>query len=46
MNILQTKTCLISDNSSKDIMKDYLEVFLYIKIGVLKVINDEEMSLN
>jgi hypothetical protein len=46
MNILQTKTWLISDNSSKDIMKDYLEVFLYIKFGVLEVINDEEISLN
>ena len=46
MNILQTKTWLISDNSSKNIMKDYLEVFLYIKVGVLEVINDEEISLN
>ena len=46
MNILQTKTWLISNNSSKDIIKDYLEVSLYTKVGVLEVIDDEEISLN
>ena len=37
---------IISDNSSKDIMKDYLEVFFDTKVEeVLEVIDDDELKV-
>jgi hypothetical protein len=36
---------IISDNSSKDIMKDYLEVFFYTKVEVLEVVDDDELKV-
>ena len=35
---------IIFDNSSKDIMKDYLEVLLNTKVEVLEVIDDDELK--
>jgi hypothetical protein len=36
---------VISNNSYKDIMKDYLEVSLDTKVEVLKVIDDDKVKL-
>jgi hypothetical protein len=38
---LANKNMLISNNFSKDIMKDYLEVFFNSNIEVLEVIDDD-----
>ena len=35
---------VISNNSYKDIMKDYLEVSLDTKVEVLKVIDDDKVK--
>jgi len=38
------KDMIIFDNYPKNIFKDYLEVFLYSKVEVLKVIDDNEIK--
>jgi hypothetical protein len=39
-----TKDIIIFDNYPKSIFKDYLKVFLYSKVEVLEVIDDNEIK--